>query len=106
MYAVIETGGKQYKVAVGDTLEVEKLKANTGDTIELDRVLMVSDESGIRVGKPILEGVRVSATVMGLVKGPKEIIYKYRAKERYRRKAGHRQLYTRLRIDEIKVTEP
>ncbi len=101
MYAVIETGGKQYKVAVGDTVEVERLTANVGDTIALDRVLLVADEDGIRVGQPVLDHARVSATVMGLVKGPKEIIFKYRAKERYRRKTGHRQTYTRLRIDEI-----
>ncbi len=103
MYAVVETGGKQYKVAVGDTIEVEKLAANTGDRIELERVLMVADEGGVRVGQPVLENAKVSATVLGLIKGPKQIIYKYRAKERYRRKTGHRQTYTRLRIDEIKV---
>jgi large subunit ribosomal protein L21 len=103
VYAVVETGGKQYKVAVGDTIEVEKLAANTGDRIELERVLMVADEGGVRVGQPVLESAKVSATVLGLIKGPKQIIYKYRAKERYRRKTGHRQTYTRLRIDEIKV---
>lgn len=103
MYAVVETGGKQYKVAVGDTIEVEKLAASVGDTIALERVLMVADEDGIRVGQPVLENARVSATVLGLIKGPKQIIYKYRAKERYRRKAGHRQMYTRLRIEEIRA---
>jgi large subunit ribosomal protein L21 len=103
VYAVIETGGKQYKVAVGETVDVECLAANVGDTIELDRVLMIADEGNIRVGQPVLEHARVSVTVAGLVQGPKEIIFKYRAKERYRRKAGHRQTYMRLHIDEIKA---
>jgi len=101
VYAVIETGGKQYKVMVGETVDVELLGANIGDKVELGRVLMVADEGNVRIGQPTVEGAKVSATVLDEVRGPKVIIFKYRAKERYRRKAGHRQDYTRLHIDEI-----
>ena len=103
MYAVIETGGKQYKVTVGETIDVERLEANVGETVELDRVLMVADEGQVRVGTPVVDGASVSATVMYHDRGRKVIVFKYRAKERYRRKNGHRQDYTRLRIDEIKA---
>ncbi len=101
MYAVIETGGKQYKVTAGDTVAVEKLDAEVGDIIELDRVLMVSDENGVRVGQPAVDGVSVKATVVDQAKGRKVLVFKYRAKQRYRRKVGHRQPLTRLHIDEI-----
>jgi large subunit ribosomal protein L21 len=83
MYAVIETGGKQYKVSAGETIEVEKLPLEVGQKVELDRVL------------------QVMATVAGQGKGKKVIVFKYKPKNRYRRKAGHRQAYTRLRIDKI-----
>ena len=103
MYAVIETGGKQYKAAVGATIDVERLDAEVGEAIELDKVLMVAEEGRVRVGHPVLEDARVSATVVEHGRKRKVIVFKYRAKQRYRRKAGHRQMYTRLRIDEIKV---
>ncbi len=103
MYALIETGGKQYKVAVGETIDVELLQANAGDKVELDRVLMVSDGDQVQVGRPVLDQARVLATVVDHVRGPKVIIFKYRAKERYRHKTGHRQNYTRLHIDEIRA---
>ena len=102
MYAVIETGGKQYKATVGATIDVEKLDAEVGQAIELDRVLMVAEESRVRVGRPILDNATVSATVVEHGRKRKVIVFKYRAKQRYRRKAGHRQWYTRLRIDAIK----
>jgi large subunit ribosomal protein L21 len=101
MYAVIETGGKQYKVMVGETVDVELLPANTGDKVALDRVLLISDGENVQVGRPILENAKVSATVVGQVRGPKVIIFKYRPKQRFRHKTGHRQDYTRLHIDEI-----
>lgn len=101
MYAVVETGGKQYKVQVGQVVDVELLEANDGDAVTLDRVLMVADEGQVQVGKPVLDNAQVKATVLGHVRGPKEIIFNYRAKERYRVKTGHRQDYIRLRIDEI-----
>lgn len=103
MYAIVETGGKQYKVAIGDTVDVERLDAEIGAAVALDRVLMVSDDSGVRVGQPALEGAQVSATVMAQAKAPKVIIFKYRAKQRYRLKKGHRQEFTRLRIDAIQA---
>ena len=102
MYAVIETGGKQYKAMVGATIDVEKLDAEVGQAIELDRVLMVAEEGRVRVGRPILDNATVSATVVEHGRRRKLIVFKYRAKQRYRRKAGHRQWYTRLRIDAIK----
>ncbi|MBA7694080.1 50S ribosomal protein L21 [subsurface metagenome] len=102
MYAVIETGGKQYKATVGATIDVEKLDAEVGQAIELDRVLMVAEEGRVRVGRPILDNATVSATVVEHGRRRKVIVFKYRAKQRYRRKAGHRQWYTRLRIDAIK----
>ena len=103
MYAVVESGGKQYKVTVGQTVDVELLNVNEGDTIALDRVLMVADEGAVHVGRPVVEGAVVSATVLGHGKGPKVITFKYQPKKRYRRTIGHRQAYTRLRIDEITV---
>ncbi|HID87311.1 MAG TPA: 50S ribosomal protein L21 [Anaerolineae bacterium] len=103
MYAVVETGGKQYKVAVGDTVDVERMPVSAGETVELDRVLLVADGDRVMVGQPLVEGARVRATVLDEVKGKKVIVFKYRPKVRYRRKTGHRQRYTRLRIDEIVV---
>jgi len=103
VYAVVETGGKQYKVMVGQTVDVELLGVNEGDTVQFDRVLMVADEGDVRVGRPTVDGARVSATVLGQGRGPKLIAFKYRPKKRYRRKLGHRQGYTRLRVDEITV---
>jgi len=102
VYAVIETGGKQYKAMVGATIDVEKLDAEVGQAIELDRVLMVAEEGRVRIGRPILDNATVSATVVEHGRRRKVIVFKYRAKQRYRRKAGHRQWYTRLRIDAIK----
>jgi large subunit ribosomal protein L21 len=101
MYAIIETGGKQYKVSVGQTIDVERLPFGVGEKVELDKVLLVADGENIMVGRPTLEGVKVMATVERQLKGPKIIVFKYKPRRRYRRKKGHRQLYTRLRIDEI-----
>ena len=101
MYAVIRTGGKQYRVSPGDSVEVEKLPHEVGDQIELEEVLLVANGSGVQVGQPLVAGAKVKATVTRQVKGRKVIIFKYRPSKRYRRKKGHRQNYTRLRIDEI-----
>ena len=104
MYAVVETGGKQYKVSEGETIEVEKLPYEVGEAIRLDRVLLVTDDGGeVRIGQPTVEGAVVSATVMGHKRGRKIIVFKYRPKVRYRRKQGHRQTYTHLRVDEIQA---
>ena len=101
MYAVIKTGGKQYRVSPGDSIEVEKLPYEVGAKIELDQVLLVAGDSNASIGQPLVEGARVKATVTRQAKGRKVIVFKYRSKKRYRRKKGHRQFLTRLRIDEI-----
>lgn len=101
MYAVVETGGKQYKVAEGMVIEIEKLPVGVGEEIELDKVLMVVDGDSVKVGRPFVEGAKVKALVQGQIKGPKIIVFKYKPKNRYRRKKGHRQRYTRLLIKEI-----
>ncbi|NLT72785.1 MAG: 50S ribosomal protein L21 [Chloroflexi bacterium] len=101
MYAIVETGGKQYRVQVGQTVDVERLDVQAGDMVELDRVLMIAGEDGIQVGTPVLESAKVTATVVDQVRGPKLIVFKYRPKERIRVKKGHRQDQTRLRIEAI-----
>ncbi len=101
MYAVIESGGKQYKVSNGTVIDVEKLPVEAGKEIEIDRVLMVVNGDQVRLGKPFVEGAKVKALVQGHFKGPKIIVFKYKPKKRYRRKKGHRQIYTRLLIREI-----
>jgi large subunit ribosomal protein L21 len=101
MYAVVKTGGKQYRVSPGDSIDVEKLPYEVGTQIELDHVLLVANGSGVKIGQPVVEGAKVKATVTRQAKGRKVIIFKYRPSKRYRRKKGHRQHHTRLRIDEI-----
>ena len=103
MYAIIETGGKQYKVREGETVDVELLGGEAGDTIELDQVLLVAGHDGSTVGVPTVEGAVVQATVLDKVKGDKVVVFKYKPKNRYRVKTGHRQKYTRLQIDRIIV---
>ncbi|MDD3919571.1 MAG: 50S ribosomal protein L21 [Eubacteriales bacterium] len=97
MYAIIQTGGKQYKVQVGDEVLVEKLDAANGATVELN-TLLVSDDAGIRVGKPVVEGVAVKAKVIEQVKGDKVVVFKYKPKKDSSKKQGHRQPYTKLEI--------
>ena len=101
MYAVIKTGGKQYRVRPGDSVEVECLPYEVGEQIELDEVLLVANGNGVRIGRPLVDGAKVKATVVRQAKGRKLIVFKYRPSKRYRRKRGHRQHLTRLRIDEI-----
>lgn len=103
MYAIIRTGGHQYRVQPGDTIEVERLEAETGSQVELGEVLMVSNDSGVQVGSPLVEGAKVVATVLRQGKGEKLIVFKYKPKKRYRRKTGHRQSLTTLSIKEINV---
>ncbi|MSP12618.1 MAG: 50S ribosomal protein L21 [Chloroflexi bacterium] len=104
MYAVVETGGKQYTLEKGSTLDVELLPAAPGETVSLDRVLLVADGDQVTVGTPTVAGATITATVLESVKGPKVVIFKYKPKIRYRRKTGHRQQYTRLLIEEINTT--
>ena len=101
IYAIIETGGKQYKVSPGESLKVESLDVAEGGTIELDRVLAISDGDKLVLGKPIIEGTKVSCTSKGDGRGVKVFGMKYKAKTRYSRRIGHRQSYTELTIDSI-----
>jgi large subunit ribosomal protein L21 len=101
MYAIIETGGKQYRVQEGDALYIEKLDANEGDVVTFDRVLAVSGDDGLVIGSPVVSGATVSAKVEKHGKGRKIIVYKYKAKKNYRRKQGHRQPYTKVVIEKI-----
>jgi large subunit ribosomal protein L21 len=103
VYAVVESGGRQYKAIEGQAITVEQLPYSVGDEIELDRVLLISDGDEVQVGRPVVEGAKVKATVLGDEKGPKIRIFKMRPRKRYRRRKGHRQTYTRLRVDEIVV---
>lgn len=101
MYAVIKTGGKQYKVSEGDVLTVEKLDCEPGQTIELADVLMIVDGENVAVGAPYLAGARVSATVTSHGRGAKVRIVKFRRRKHYRRRMGHRQHYTELQVTGI-----
>jgi len=101
MYAIIETGGKQYRVAPGETVEVELLDGQVGETISLSRVLMVQEEKGARIGNPVLSGAVVKAEVVAQGRQPKVIVFKKMRRKNYRRTKGHRQSYTRLKITEI-----
>lgn len=101
MYAIIETGGKQYKVSEGDVIKVEKLAVEAGAAYAFDKVLVVSGDNGISVGAPYVEGAKVGATVIGDGKAKKVIIYKYKSKKGFHKKKGHRQPYTMLKIDSI-----
>lgn len=103
MYAIIETGGKQYKVQEGDVLFIEKLNAADGETITFDRVLAVSSENGLTAGTPVVAGATVTATVEKHGKGQKVVIYKYKPKKNYRVKQGHRQPYTKVTIGKIQA---
>jgi len=100
-YAIIETGGKQYRVAVGDSLSIEKLPVEQGAGITFDRVLMVGGDGSPRVGTPLLAGATVEAQVEQQYRGPKIVVFKYKPKKRYRRRTGHRQSLTRVAITAI-----
>ena len=103
MYAIIKTGGKQYKVAEGDVITVEKLEANEGDAVSFDQVLTVVKEDGVVVGKPVVEGAKVTAKVQAQGKARKILVFKYKAKSNYRRRQGHRQPYTKVVIEKIEA---
>ncbi|MCR6514189.1 MAG: 50S ribosomal protein L21 [Clostridium sp.] len=103
MYAVVATGGKQYRVQEGDVLFVEKLDAAVDSTVELTEVLAVSNGETLTVGKPMVEGAKVTAKVVAQGKAKKVVVFKYKAKKDYRRKNGHRQPYTKLVIEKIEA---
>lgn len=100
MFAIIKTGGKQYKVSEGDVIKVEKIEAQSGEKIEFDQVLMVAGDD-VKVGSPVVEGAKVSAEVLDQKKDKKVVIYKFKAKKNYRKKKGHRQPYTLVKIEKI-----
>jgi large subunit ribosomal protein L21 len=101
MYAVVSTGGKQYRVEPGSTLTIERLAAEAGATLTFDRVLLIGDGDEVTVGTPVVTGASVSATVLGEELGPKLVIFKFKQKVKYRRRTGHRQHLMRVRIDAI-----
>ena len=103
MYAVLVTGGKQYRVQEGDVLFVEKLNAEVETTVELNQILAVSKEEGLVVGKPVVEGAKVVAKVLAQGKAKKVIVFKYKRKKDYRKKQGHRQAYTKIQIEKIEA---
>ena len=103
MYAIVESGGRQYRAEEGHSFSVEKLPYEVGEQIELDSVLLLADDGEIQVGQPTVPGARVRATIVDQYRGKKIFVWKYKPKKRYRRRKGHRQHYTRLRIDEIVV---
>lgn len=103
MYAIIQTGGKQYRVAEGDVLVIEKLEAEEGATVEFDQVLTVVKEGEVQVGKPVIAGAKVTAKVEAQGKGKKILVFKYKAKSNYRRRQGHRQPFTKVVIEKIEA---
>ncbi len=104
LHAIIETGGKQYRVAEGDVVFIEKLPVEAGDSVTFDRVLAVIDtEKGSSFGTPVVEGAKVTANVVKNGKSKKVMVFKYKAKKNYRRRQGHRQPYTQVQIDAITV---
>lgn len=101
MYAIVESGGRQYRAEEGHTFSVEKLPYEVGDQVELTNVLLLANGEAVQVGQPTISGATVKATVVEQYRGKKILVWKYRAKLRYRRRRGHRQDYTRLRVDTI-----
>jgi len=103
VFAVVKTGGKQYKVRVGETIDVEKLAVDTGTQVRLDEVLLASNDGAVAYGRPMIDGAVVTARVVRQYKGPKLIIFKYKSKSRYRRRTGHRQNLTQLYVQTIDI---
>ncbi|MFP3975030.1 MAG: 50S ribosomal protein L21 [Dehalococcoidia bacterium] len=101
MYAIVKTGGKQVKVSEGQTIDVERLYEEEGSSVDLDQVLLLSDDEKVVAGQPVVDGAKVKATVVEHGRSPKVTVFKYKNKIRYRRKKGHRQPYTRLKVDQI-----
>ncbi|MDR2655447.1 MAG: 50S ribosomal protein L21 [Oscillospiraceae bacterium] len=103
MYAVIKTGGKQYKVSEGDVIFIEKLQAEADETVSFGEVVAVSSDAGFKAGSPSIEGASVSAKVLKNGKGKKIVVFNYRSKKDSKRKMGHRQPYTKVQIESIKI---
>lgn len=100
MYAIIATGGKQYRVSEGDVIYIEKIDAQVDSTVSFD-VLLVGNDGDVKIGTPVVEGVKVEGKVVGQIRGEKIVVFKYKAKKNYRRKQGHRQPYTKVEITKI-----
>ncbi len=105
MYAIVEVGGQQFKVAKDDVILAPKIDGEEGSTVTLDRVMMVADENGIKVGHPTIAGAQVKASIVNFTRGKKVVIFKKKRKEGYKVKKGHRQDYTRLKIEDIMMNE-
>ena len=103
MYAIIKTGGKQYKVAEGDVIMVEKLSATEGEAVVFDEVLTVVNDGDVKVGKPVVEGAKVTGKVEAQGKDKKILVFKYKAKSNYRKRQGHRQPFTKVVIEKIEA---
>lgn len=103
MYAIIEDGGRQYKVEEGQELDLDYREASNGDTLVFDRVLAVRNGDQFQLGRPLLDAAKVTAEVVGVIQGPKLVIQKFRRRKNYRRRTGHRQLYTRVKVGKIDV---
>ncbi|MGI5880302.1 MAG: 50S ribosomal protein L21 [Syntrophomonadaceae bacterium] len=101
MYAVIKTGGKQYKVNEGSILKVEKLEAQPGDRIKLDQVLMIGDDAGVKIGDPLVANASVTVEVLEQGRAKKIIVYKYKKRKNYHKKQGHRQPFTKIKVEKI-----
>jgi large subunit ribosomal protein L21 len=103
MYAVVATGGKQYKVEEGDVLRFEKLSGDVGDEVTFDQVLLIADGEEVRIGQPLVEGAMVKGNIIEQGKSKKVIVFKYKRRKRYRRKQGHRQQFTAVKISAIEA---
>jgi len=103
MYAIVDSGGKQYKVQEGEILRVEKLAGEVGENVSFDKILMFSDDENVNIGTPLLENVAVNGHIVEQGKAKKIIVFKYKRRKRYRRKQGHRQQFTAVKIDSIKI---
>jgi len=103
MYAIVDSGGKQYKAQEGEILRIEKLAGDVGDSVSFDRILMFSDGEDVNIGTPLLEDVAVNGHIVEQGKAKKIIVFKYKRRKRYRRKQGHRQQFTTVKIDSIKI---
>lgn len=100
MYAIIATGGKQYRVSEGDVIYIEKIDAQVDSTVSFD-VLLMGNDGDVKIGTPVVEGIKVEGKVVGQIRGEKIVVYKYKSKKNYRRKQGHRQPYTKVEITKI-----
>ncbi|MBI5184172.1 MAG: 50S ribosomal protein L21 [Nitrospinae bacterium] len=101
MFAVFQTGGKQYRVVPGDEVNIEKIPGNVGETVKFDRVLAVGQDESVEIGVPIVQGMAVTGEILRQAKAKKIIVFKFKRRKKYRKRQGHRQEYTRLKITEI-----